>query len=202
MCIWEINLRHCKLDMTINDAQILAEAGRSFGLGFKDVVNAPAAEYMPPVEPDSRSNLSVKRYQLTLHTVTFYKVNVGGMEATLRIGNSALHLICNSGIKLESNDFGGANYAKSLGLRIPHVGIKVLLKGSTERNTWLEAADVMTDLHVDMYTAPKGFKAHIAKQRAFVAEQDKPTDRAAKVLSRINGSSSILFMQYPAYLNN
>ncbi|XP_006461147.1 hypothetical protein AGABI2DRAFT_185437 [Agaricus bisporus var. bisporus H97] len=171
MCIWEINLRHCKLDMTINDAQILAEAGRSFGLGFKDVVNAPAAEYMPPVEPD----------------ITFYKVNVGGMEATLRIGNSALHLICNSGIKLESNDLGGANYAKSLGLRILHVGIKVLLKGSTERNTWLEAADVMTDLHVDMYTAPKGFKAHIAKQRAFVAEQDKPTDRAAKVLSRING---------------
>jgi hypothetical protein len=54
MCIWEINLRHCKLDMSINDARTLTEAGSSFGLGFKDVVNAPAAEYMPPVEPDSR----------------------------------------------------------------------------------------------------------------------------------------------------
>jgi carbohydrate-selective porin OprB len=120
------------------------------------------------------------------------------METTLRIRNSALHLVCNSGIKLDSNDVGGSNYAKSLGLRVPHVGIKVLLNGSAERNTWLEAADVKTDLYVDIYTAPKGFKGHIAKQRAFVAEQDKLTDRAAMILSRMNGGRS---MQYPPLLN-
>jgi hypothetical protein len=41
--------------MSINDVRVLVEAGISFGLGFKDVVNAPAEEYIPPVEPDSKS---------------------------------------------------------------------------------------------------------------------------------------------------
>lgn len=53
LCIWEINLGHCKLDMSLGDVQILAQAGRSFGLGFTDLANAPATEYMPPVDPDS-----------------------------------------------------------------------------------------------------------------------------------------------------
>ena len=33
--------------------QILLHVGKSFGLGFADLVNAPAAEYMPPIDPDS-----------------------------------------------------------------------------------------------------------------------------------------------------
>jgi hypothetical protein len=145
--------------------------------------------------------MSLERCQLISYIVTFYKVNIKGVETTLRIRHSALHLVCNSGIKFDSNDVGGSNYGKSLGLRIPHVGIKVLLNGSPERNTWLEAADVTTDLYADIYIAPKGFKAHIASQRAFVAEQDLPTDRMAIILGRANGGVSTL-MQYSPFLND
>jgi hypothetical protein len=66
--------------------------------------------------------------------------------------------------------------------------VKFLLNASTERNTWLEAADIVSDLYADIYAAPKGYKEHIKRQRAFVSEQDELTDRAAKLLSRVEES--------------
>lgn len=54
LCIWEMSFGHLKLDMSLSDAQILAHAGRSFVLGFTDLANAPAAEYMPAIDPDSK----------------------------------------------------------------------------------------------------------------------------------------------------
>ncbi|KXN92475.1 Protein CSF1 [Leucoagaricus sp. SymC.cos] len=175
LCIWEITSGHLKLDMSLADARILAHVGRSFGLGFTDLANAPAAEYMPLIDPD----------------ITFYKVNVKSVETILRANSAALQILYKSGIKLDSNDVGGVNYSKSTGLRIPHLGVKVLLNSSSERNVWLEAVDVAADLYMDVYTAPKGYKEHIERQRAFVSEQDKMTDRAAKLLSRMDGGRSL-----------
>ena len=37
------------------DARILAAAGGAFGLNFSDPLNAPAAEFAVPVDPDSKS---------------------------------------------------------------------------------------------------------------------------------------------------
>ncbi|KAF9450414.1 hypothetical protein P691DRAFT_468038 [Macrolepiota fuliginosa MF-IS2] len=174
LCIWEMRFGHVKFDMSLLDAQILAHTARSFGLGFTDLTNAPAAEYMPVIDPD----------------ITFYKVQVKSFEMVMRANDSALQILCDSGIKIDSNDVGGMNYSKSTGLQIPHIVVKVLLRASAERNAWLEAAHVATDLYVDMYAAPKGFREHIEKQRAFVSEQDKLTDRAARLLSRTEGGRS------------
>jgi hypothetical protein len=64
VCIWEITYGHMKFDMSVADAQILVHVGRSFGLGFTDLVNAPAVEYLPLIDPDSKlSHLS--RFFLT-----------------------------------------------------------------------------------------------------------------------------------------
>lgn len=189
LCIWEITSGHVKFDMSLTDAQILAHVGRSFGLGFTDLANAPAAEYMSPVDPD----------------ITFYKVNVKSVETVLRVNSAALQILCNSGIKVDSNDVGGVNYSKSTGLRMPHLGVKVLLNASTERNAWLEAADIATDLYVDIYAAPKGFKEHIERQRAFVNEQDRLTDRVTRLLSRMEGGRRLhrngVYLPQPQFPN-
>lgn len=118
---------------------------------------------------------------------------------TLRVNGAALQIICKSGVKIDSNDVGGKNYSKSTGLRIPHIGVKILLNASAERNAWLEAADVTTDLYVDIYAAPRGFKEHIEKQRAFVSEQDKLTGRAARMLSRMEGGRHGFYLQTLSY---
>lgn len=120
--------------------------------------------------------------------VTFYKLNVKSAETIFRANGAAFQITCNVGIKIDSNDVGGVNYSKATGLQIPHLGAKALLKASVERNAWLEAADISTDLYVDIYAAPKGYREHIEQQRAFVGEQDKLTDRAARLLSRMEGS--------------
>lgn len=196
LCIWEIKVGRAKLDMSLADAQLLALVGQSFGLGFADLANAPAAEHMPLVDPDSK-NLQTLSGVVTAHSfvVTFYKVNVKSVEITLRADSAALGIICKSGIKIDSNDVGGLNYGRSTGLRIPDINVKALLNASTERNTWLEAADIATDLYVDIYASPKGFKQHIEKQRAFVSEQDKVTGRMAKLLGRMQrGQASSFFI--------
>jgi hypothetical protein len=54
LCIWEITYGHLKLDMSLTDARIMSLVGKSFGLGFTDLANAPAAEFMPPLDLDSR----------------------------------------------------------------------------------------------------------------------------------------------------
>lgn len=56
----------------------------------------------------------------------------------------------------------------------------------------MEAADVVTDFYADIYGAPRGFREHIEKQRAFVSEQDKLTDRAARLLGQMNGGGLTL----------
>jgi len=96
---------------------------------------------------------------------------------------------------MDRNDIGGVNYSNSTGIRVPHLGIKVLLSASTKLNTWLEAADIVTDLYIDIYAAPKGYREHIERQRAFVSEQDKLTDRVARLLGQIERSEpGVIFL--------
>lgn len=50
-----------KLDMSLADAQILGHVQKSFGFGFADLANAPAAEYMTPADPDSKRPFMKRR---------------------------------------------------------------------------------------------------------------------------------------------
>lgn len=52
LCLWEIQLGTIKTSLSIHDAHILSCAGRSFGVTMSDAVNAPAAEYVLPSDPD------------------------------------------------------------------------------------------------------------------------------------------------------
>lgn len=134
--------------------------------------------------------LPEKAAKAQCHAVTFYKVNVKSLEAVMRANNTAIQVLCKSGINVDRNDVGGVNYSNSTGIRVPHLGIKALLSVSPNRNTWLEAADIATDLYVDIYAAHKEYREHIERRRAFVSEQDKLTDRVARLLGQIERSVS------------
>lgn len=173
------------MDTSIADAQILLHALNSFKLCYTDLANAPAAENMPPIDPDSECIPSPRATFISVCLlVTFDKFNIESIEVVLRAKNSAIQFICKSGIMLDINDAGGWFYSKSTSICVPYIEGKVLLNASAERNTWLEAANVSMDMYLDVYSAPRGFKEHVEKQRAFVEEQDILTGRAARFLGR------------------
>lgn len=52
ICVWEICLGHIKGVLSASEGRILAAAGNTFILNFGDMVNAPAAEFSLPSDPD------------------------------------------------------------------------------------------------------------------------------------------------------
>lgn len=53
-CVWELHLGDIKSISPAWEGRILMSAVNSFRLGFSDSLNAPATEYMLPVDPDSK----------------------------------------------------------------------------------------------------------------------------------------------------
>ena len=87
------------------------------------------------------------------------------------------------GIRLDSNDLGGLYHRKVTSLRIPEVSIKVLLSTTTGSNRWLEAGEFLTDLSLDIYTAPDGYRDMARAQTAYVEDQDRLTGRARQMFA-------------------
>jgi hypothetical protein len=54
VCVWEIQLGGVKASLSASDARLLAAAGNFFRLNFVDIVNAPASEFVHPLDPDSK----------------------------------------------------------------------------------------------------------------------------------------------------
>jgi hypothetical protein len=53
LCIWEINVGAVSGTLSASEAKMLGAVGNSFRLHFVDHVNAPADDFMPPLDPDS-----------------------------------------------------------------------------------------------------------------------------------------------------
>ncbi|KAH9485425.1 Protein CSF1 [Psilocybe cubensis] len=170
VCMWEISVGKVKASLTANDANVLASAIHSFRLNFVDVVNAPAHDFMPAVDPD----------------VTFYKVTVKPIELTWKSERAALYVQLPHGLVFDSNDLGAHQYRSVMALRIHQLNASVLLASSTERkNQWLEAASVLFDMDLDIYSSPTGHRGMTRKQLLFIEEQDKPTGRAKFMFNQL-----------------
>lgn len=85
-------------------------------------------------------------------------------------------------MNLDTNDLGGSYHRRVTSLRIPEIVCKVFLTASTERNRWLEAAEMVTDVFVDIYTSPRGYRDMLNTQITYVEEQDRLTRRACRML--------------------
>lgn len=123
--------------------------------------------------------------------MTFFKVTVKAVDLTWRAGLAALVVRFNQGLKFDSNDLGAHHYRRVTSIRIPHISSKVLLTASTERNVWLEAAEMVFDVYLDIYSAPKGHRLTTRVQLAFVEEQDRLTGRAKRIFEQLRHGSGV-----------
>ncbi|KAF4621408.1 hypothetical protein D9613_000735 [Agrocybe pediades] len=169
VCLWEISVGKTKASMSTDEAMFFAAAGDSFGLNFTDLVNAPAAEFLPAVDPD----------------VTFYKVQISSVEAKWNIGQAAILVCLEQGVKFDSNDLGAHQYRKVTSLVVPKISISVLLSPFPDHNRWLEAAKVDLDAYLDNYASPVGHRTMTRRQLAFIEAQDRLTGRALKMFNQL-----------------
>ncbi|KDR75835.1 hypothetical protein GALMADRAFT_156774 [Galerina marginata CBS 339.88] len=175
VCIWEIAVGNVKASMLPSEIMMLAAAGNSFRLNFVDLVNAPAPDFLPVDDPD----------------VSFYKITVKTIEMNCKAGNAVLLVQMQHGLKLDSNDLGAHQYRKVTSLKVPHISTKVLLTSSVERNAWLEAAEAVFDVYLDIYASPVGHRAMTRTQLAFIEEQDRLTGRAKRMFNQLRPRAKV-----------
>ncbi|KAL1748805.1 hypothetical protein HDZ31DRAFT_59984 [Schizophyllum fasciatum] len=169
VCIWEIDVGRVNVIATAQEAELLGAAGKSFGLNFADTANAPAPQYQAPTFPD----------------LTFLKVRLRRLDATWNAGNACLVVSLDDGLKIDSNDRGGILYRKLTSVRVPRITCRALLSPDVAhfRRHWFEAAEAFTDVYLDIYSAPKGWKDLSRAQSIFVREQDAPTGRVKRMFT-------------------
>ncbi|KAF8210348.1 hypothetical protein K438DRAFT_1959629 [Mycena galopus ATCC 62051] len=174
VCIWEIGLGAVKAVLSAKDATILSSAGRTFGLNFEDISNAPAATYLVPVPPD----------------VTYLKFSLAALDVTWRVDNAALLLSLPGGLRADANDLGGQFHRNLTSLRVPRICVKFLLRSLAEHRRWLEVCELESDAYLDMYSSPIGWRKKAADQTAFIEEQDLPTGRAKRMFGGLGSHQS------------
>ncbi|OCH88869.1 hypothetical protein OBBRIDRAFT_779350 [Obba rivulosa] len=167
VCVWEIHLGGVKAIFDAYEAQIASAAMSSFSMNYSDSFNAPAKEFVASTDPD----------------VTFTKVTIESIVAVWTEGPAAIELSLPDGLKIDTNDLPGMSYSKVNIVRAPSASLKALLASKTSRHKWHEAMSVSFDANLDIYSTPSGWEERAQKQRAFVAEQDRPTGRVKFIYS-------------------
>ncbi len=158
---------------------MLLAAGRAFGLNFADPLNAPAAEYDLPSDPDGLFLKDEPKYFTADDAlVTFIKLSLDVLNVVWDAGNAALELELTDGLRLDSNDLAGLSYSKVTSIRIPHAIVRILLHSDTELNPLYEATELTADVNVDLYSAPADWPHKAKIQSEFLAAQDGHTGRA------------------------
>ncbi|KAG6903050.1 hypothetical protein C0995_007483 [Termitomyces sp. Mi166 len=173
VCIWEVNLGPTKVLLSASQGRLLAAAGNAFRLNFVDALNAPASEYLLPVDPDGQP----------LETPSF--------DMTWRASLAALVIDLPREIKLDSNDLGGRFHRKLTSVKIPEIHVKLLLTSRPHGGRWLETANFSADAYADIYTAPRGYREMAQAQIFYIAGQDHLTGRARRMVASL-GSQNVI----------
>lgn len=118
---------------------------------------------------------------LTPALVTFLKISHGPIDVVWNAGRAALVISLEQGIKLDNNDVAGLFHKKLTSIRVPHVSVKVLLDKGSAGVHWLEAANLLADINVDIYSAPSGWRLKAFEQAKFVEREDAETQRFQRI---------------------
>jgi len=110
-------------------------------------------------------------------------MSVVSLDAIWRSRHAALELLFPSGLKLESNDMGGRYHQKLTKLQLPHASARVYLRTERERLSWMEAAEFLADVYLDIYSSAPGWRDRTHTQTEFIRAQDSLTDRAQWMFS-------------------
>ncbi|KAI9437708.1 hypothetical protein H4582DRAFT_1957102, partial [Lactarius indigo] len=158
VCFWELNFGAMKGLLSAPQGRTLQSAIDAFTMNFKDPINAPAAEFALPLDPD----------------VTFLKISVASMELTWSAELVSVHLHVPQGLRMASNDLAGNNYQKVTSFTVPKVTVR-FLHALGKNNDWVEAGEVVFDVALDKYSSPSGWKEGCP---------DEPTGRLRKLKIR------------------
>lgn len=118
------------------------------------------------------------------------KVSLETIEILWRAGCATAHVSVHKGLKFDYNDLAGQFHKKLTSIRLPHLSVKALLDYNAS-NTWLEAAEVVTDVFLDIYSSPTGWHEMSAAQADFVWEQDRPTGRVDQLVNMLKTTRSV-----------
>ncbi|KAI0300988.1 hypothetical protein B0F90DRAFT_1720731 [Multifurca ochricompacta] len=164
VCFWEISLGSMKGLLSASHSRTLQSALNAFIINYKDPMNAPAAEFALPLDPD----------------VTLLKVTLASIDMTWSAGQVSVHCHLPQGLCIASNDLAGNNHRRVTSVSVPRVIIR-FLHALGERNDWVEAGEVVFDIALDNYSSPPGWQEGALSQAKFLAEQDEPTGRLRKL---------------------
>lgn len=79
---------------------------------------------------------------------------------------------------MDSNDLAGKLYSKVTSFRVPSASVKLLLSKAARSSEWHEAASMVLDANIDVYSAPQNWRQKAQAQAEFLAAQDGHTCRA------------------------
>ncbi|EJD02702.1 uncharacterized protein FOMMEDRAFT_146573 [Fomitiporia mediterranea MF3/22] len=165
VCIWSISIGDVKGSLSTMEAQILLAAGKSFGHGFVDPFNAPAAEYVVPAERDA----------------TFLKVAVNSVDLSWKNEAAVIRVDIKDGVQFAYNNIAGTRHRKLTTVAIPTVDIQMLLTPGTAKQC-LEVGRFRTGVSLGLYSAPKGWREDAQIQKSFLRTQDSQTHRFATIM--------------------
>ncbi|KAG2364907.1 hypothetical protein BDR07DRAFT_1557955 [Suillus spraguei] len=166
VCVWEITIGPVKALLTSHDARILLASMNAVRLNYTDLANAPATEFGVPVDPD----------------VTFIRFSTNHVDVTWSAGATAVNLSIPSGFNVHTNDLEGQFCGRLTSIRLPLASLKILLSSRDSKTSWCEAADLSTDINLDIYKSPK---VRNLSQMDFMKGQDELTNRVQHLLDEV-----------------
>ncbi|KAG1828967.1 hypothetical protein EV424DRAFT_1507935 [Suillus variegatus] len=166
VCVWEIAVGPVKALLTSHDARIMLASMDAVRLNYTDLANAPATEFGVPADPD----------------VTFIRFSASHVDVTWSAGATAANLSIPSGFSVHTNDLEGQFCGKITSVKLPLALLKILLSSRDSKTTWCEAADLSTDINLDIYRSPK---IRNPSQMDFMKGQDELTRRAQHLLDEV-----------------
>lgn len=114
-----------------------------------------------------------------LTQVTFLKLKIASVDATIWNPGSAFNVSLPLGLSLEKNDLATDEYRSMLSVSVPRCDARIMLPPVTKRTTWWEVSALSFDLGLDSFDCPIGWKQSAQAQAAFVLSQDEATNRVA-----------------------
>ena len=174
--MWECVIPRVSAFLSPALASTIIAAVQAVVYNFEDIDNAPAKIYIQQSPPDGKVAWHLTIARLMAFLVTFFKLGIDQISATLFASNSAVSVEAPSGINLDTSSCATRSHNSMVGVLLPALDI-VLSRRDVPHRKWRPVGRIATGLNVDVYNAPKGWQEKVSKQQEFLREQDAPTQR-------------------------
>lgn len=102
------------------------------------------------------------------------------VDMTWQANAASIRAALSRGLQFSFNNIATSHYRKVTSIVVPDLELQMLLPPTTGKQ-WLEVCRFRTNIGLDMYKSPQGWRSDAAEQRKFLAEQDGPTQRFADI---------------------